>query len=249
MTPFSGTGEGNAPLSGAPGAPTLALEPGDEEDFRWILTFKSGKEEGFNRLVLRHKDRIYGLCLRLLARDPHEAEDAAQETFVKVYHALRDFRMESKFSSWLYRIAVNTCKNRLVSRSYQDSRNRLDPETVDADMAHTAHRAHRAPSPDQVLEAKGKREKIEAAIARLPEEQRTLVVLRDVEGRSYEEIAEATGLNPGTVKSRLNRGRGQLKEWLSGYFLPLLLLAAGGLFWIAWLASLAGGITMGDANG
>ena len=229
-----------------PGVPTLALEPGDEEDFRWILAFKSGREEGFNRLVLRHKDRIYGLCLRLLARDPHEADDAAQETFVKVYHSLREFRMESKFSSWLYRIAVNTCKNRLVSRSYRESRNRRDPETADADMANAAYIA---PSPDQVLEAKGKREKIEAAIARLPEEQRTLVVLRDVEGRSYEEIADATGLNPGTVKSRLNRGRGQLQEWLRVYFLPLLILVAGGLLRIAWLASLAGGIPMGDANG
>jgi RNA polymerase sigma-70 factor, ECF subfamily len=151
--------------------------------------------------------------------------------------------MESKFSSWLYRIAVNTCKNRMVSRSYRESRNRLDPETVDADMALSA------PAPDQVLEAKGKRERIESAIARLPEEQRVLVVLRDVEGRSYEEITEATGLNPGTVKSRLNRGRGQLKEWLRGYFLPMLILAAGGLFWIAWLASLACGFPMGDANG
>lgn len=232
MTPFSG-------------APTLALEPGDEEDFRWILAFKSGKEEGFNRLVLRHKDRIYGLCLRLLARDPHEAEDAAQETFVKVYHALKDFRMESKFSSWLYRIAVNTCKNRLASRSYQESRRRQDPE-ADPEGAPTS------PSPEQVLEAKGKREQIEAAIARLPEEQRTLVVLRDVEGRSYEEIAESTGLNPGTVKSRLNRGRGQLKEWLRDYFLPMLLLAAGGIMGIHRLASLAwlaGRTLLGDADG
>lgn len=242
MTPLSGAGKGNAPLSGSVGAPTLALDPGDEEDFRWILAFNSGKEEGFNRLVLRHKDRIYGLCLRLLARDPHEAEDAAQETFVKVYHALKDFRRESKFSSWLYRIAVNTCKNRLVSRSYQESRRREDPE-ADPEGAPTS------PSPEQVLEAKGKREHIEAAIARLPEEQRTLVVLRDVEGRSYEEIAESTGLNPGTVKSRLNRGRGQLKEWLRDYFLPLLLLAAGGILGIARLASLAGRTIMGDADG
>lgn len=234
-----------APVTPFSGAPTLALEPGDEEDFRWILAFKSGKEEGFNRLVLRHKDRIYGLCLRLLARDPHDAEDAAQETFVKAYHALKDFRMESKFSSWLYRIAVNTCKNRLVSRSYRESRRSMDPE---ADL----EGAPASPSPEQELEAKGKRERIEAAIAQLPEEQRTLVVLRDVEGRSYEEIAEATGLNPGTVKSRLNRGRGQLKEWLREYFLPLLLLAAGGIMEIARLGSLAslvGRTFWGDADG
>lgn len=249
MTPFSGTGKGDIPQSAAAGGQSLALEPGDEEDFRWILAFNSGKEEGFNRLVLRHKDRIYGLCLRLLARDRQEAEDAAQETFVKVYHSLRDFRMESKFSSWLYRIAVNTCKNRLVSRSYRESRYRLDPETADAVAGSEPDRARSAPSPDQVLEAKGKREKIEAAIARLPEEQRTLVVLRDVEGRSYEEIAEATGLNPGTVKSRLNRGRGQLREWLREHFLLMLVLVAGGLFRIAWLAALAAGFPMGDAHG
>lgn len=196
-----------------------AMEPGDAEDFQWIGSFKSGKEEGFNRLVLKHKDRIFGLCLRLMAGDRDEAEDAAQETFVKVYQGLKDFRMESRFSSWVYRIAVNTCKNRLVSRPYRDSRRHRDLDAADSDGAPSA------PSPDQVLEAKGKRERIEEAIARLPEEQRILVVLRDVEGRSYEEIAGTTGLNPGTLKSRLNRGRRQLQEWLREYFLPILLLA------------------------
>jgi RNA polymerase sigma-70 factor, ECF subfamily len=196
-----------------------AMEPGDAEDFQWIGSFKSGKEEGFNRLVLKHKDRIFGLCLRLMAGDRDEAEDAAQETFVKVYQGLKDFRMESRFSSWAYRIAVNTCKNRLVSRPYRDSRRHRDLDAADSDGAPSA------PSPAQVLEAKGKRERIEEAIARLPEEQRILVVLRDVEGRSYEEIAGTTGLNPGTLKSRLNRGRRQLQEWLRDYFLPILLLA------------------------
>jgi RNA polymerase sigma-70 factor, ECF subfamily len=196
-----------------------AMEPGDAEDFQWIGSFKSGKEEGFNRLVLKHKDRIFGLCLRLMAGDRDEAEDAAQETFVKVYQGLKDFRMESRFSSWVYRIAVNTCKNRLVSRPYRDSRRHRDLDAADSDGAPSA------PSPAQVLEAKGKRERIEEAIARLPEEQRILVVLRDVEGRSYEEIAGTTGLNPGTLKSRLNRGRRQLQEWLRDYFLPILLVA------------------------
>ncbi|MDB5106690.1 MAG: polymerase, sigma-24 subunit, subfamily, partial [Fibrobacteres bacterium] len=207
-----------------PGAGPESIGSVDEEDFEWVLVFKAGREEGFNRLVLKHKDRIFGLCLRLLAGDRFEAEDAAQETFVKVYHALRDFRMESKFSSWLYRIAVNTCKNRVVSRSYQESRNHRDLEAAETDGAPSS------PSPDQVLEAKGRGERIEEAIGRLPEEQRVLVVLRDVEGRSYEEIAETTGLNPGTVKSRLNRGRRQLQEWLRDALLAALLLAA------TWLA-------------
>jgi RNA polymerase sigma-70 factor, ECF subfamily len=230
--------------SSAPGAQTEALEPGDAEDVKWVLLFKSGKEEGFNRLVLKHKDRMYGLCLRMLSGDRYEAEDAAQETFVKVYHSLHEFRMEAKFSSWVYRIAVNTCKNRFVSRSYQESQRAKDLDTADADGASSVGLA---PSPAQVLEAKGKRERIEAAIARLPDEQRVLVVLRDVEGRSYEEIAETTGLNPGTVKSRLNRGRKQLQEWLREYFTALLALALGGWMWAAklhWIKD-----AMGSGNG
>jgi RNA polymerase sigma-70 factor (ECF subfamily) len=224
----------------ASGAQTGTLEPGDAEDVKWVLLFKSGKEEGFNRLVLKHKDRIFGLCLRLLSGDRHEAEDAAQETFVKVYHALGEFRMEARFSSWVYRIAVNTCKNRFASRSYQESQRARDLEAADADGGPASGLA---PSPAQVLEAKGKRERIEEAIARLPDEQRVLVVLRDVEGRSYEEIAESTGLNPGTVKSRLNRGRRQLQEWLKEYFTALLALALGGGMWAAkvpWIRDVFG---------
>ncbi|MDQ3001614.1 MAG: sigma-70 family RNA polymerase sigma factor [Fibrobacterota bacterium] len=221
MTPFSGTGGANraepsGPETAARGL-SEAMEPGDAEDFQWIDSFKSGKEEGFNRLVLKHKNRVFGLCLRLMSGDRDEAEDVAQETFVKVYQGLKNFRMEARFSSWVYRIAVNTCKNRLVSQSYRESRRNRDLDAAEADGAPSA------PSPAQVLEAKGKRERIEAAIAKLPEDQRILVVLRDVEGRSYEEIAETTGLNPGTLKSRLNRGRRQLQEWLREYFLPILL--------------------------
>jgi RNA polymerase sigma-70 factor (ECF subfamily) len=234
------TASAAAAAATAAGAPTEAMEPGDAEDVKWVLLFKSGKEEGFNRLVLKHKDRMYGLCLRMLAGDRHEAEDAAQETFVKVYHALNDFRMEAKFSSWIYRIAVNTCKNRFASRSYQESQRARDLEAADADGAPSTGLA---PSPAQVLETKDKRERIEAAIARLPDEQRVLVVLRDVEGRSYEEIAESTGLNPGTVKSRLNRGRRQLQEWLKEYFiaLPLALGASTLAAWIQWIKDAGSG--------
>jgi RNA polymerase sigma-70 factor (ECF subfamily) len=213
-----------APSGSAIGAPSGPLEPGDAEDREWVLAFQSGREEGFNRLVLRHKDRIFGLCLRLLRANRDDAEDAAQETFVKAYHGLGDFRMEAKFSSWLYRIAVNTCKNRLASSAYREERRHQDLEAAETDAAPSA------PSPAQVLEAKGKRERIEAAIAALPQEQRILVVLRDVEGRSYEEIAETTGLNPGTVKSRLNRGRRQLQEWLREYFALGWMLALGWLW-------------------
>ena len=191
------------------GIPKEVHAPEDTEDREWVRVFKAGREEGFNRLVTKHKDRIYGLCLRLLS-DRDLAEDAAQESFVKVYHGLKEFRMEAKFSSWLYRIAVNTCKNHLTSKAYRDSRDNKELEAADTDDIISS----RVQDPAQVLETKSKQQAIEAAIARLPEEQRLLVVLRDVEDRPYEEIADMTGLNPGTVKSRLNRGRGQLQVWL-----------------------------------
>lgn len=203
MLDKGGPGRAPAPVVGkAPGP-----EPEDEQDKQWILDFQGGSEAGFNRLVLKHKDRIFSLCLRLL-QDRHEADDAAQETFVRVFQGLRGFRGEAKFSTWLYRIAVNACKNKLDSKEYRHRKDRRDLEEGEAELMKPV------PSPAQVLESKGRRERIEAAIGRLPEDQRMLVVLRDVEGRSYEEIADATGLNPGTLKSRLNRGRRQLQEWL-----------------------------------
>lgn len=211
----SAPGQGNAPRAPAAGLPPA--DPGEAEDVAWIQEFKAGREQGFNRLVLKHQHRVYGLCLRLLAADAGEAEDAAQEAFVRAYRGLGDFRMDAKFSSWMYRIAVNVCKNKLASRAWREGRRRRDLEAADAAEA-------AAPSPAQELDAKSRRARIEDAIARLPDEQRELVVLRDVEGRSYEEIAESTGLVAGTLKSRLNRGRAQLREWLKDT-LPLLLFA------------------------
>jgi len=214
---------GASPLKPGPGAPAAdptagpsaglgpaeTPDPGDAEDRDWVRAFQAGKEEGFNRLVLKHKDRIFGLCRRLLG-DHDEAEDAAQEVFVRVFHGLGEFRLEAKFSTWLYRIAVNVSKNKMESRAYRDRRSHQPLEAADAD----GDGAQSSPSPAQELESKGRRQLIEAAIARLDEEQRVLVVLRDVEGRSYEEIAETTGINMGNLKSRLNRGRRQLQEWL-----------------------------------
>src|SRR5262245_17502035 len=125
--------------------------PQDDEDRQWVLEYQGGREEGFNRLVLKHKDRIFSLCLRLL-QDSHEADDAAQETFVRVFQGLRGFRGEAKFSTWLYRIAVNACKNKLDSKEYRHRKDRRDLEESEAEAPLAA------PSPAQVLESKGRRE-------------------------------------------------------------------------------------------
>jgi RNA polymerase sigma-70 factor (ECF subfamily) len=192
---------------GLPSSPPATVDPSDDEDRAHVAQFLKGAEEGFNRLVLKHKDRIYTLCLRML-NDPDEADDAAQETFVRVFHGLKGFRMESKFSTWVYRIAVNACKNKMDSKAWKDRKANASLEAADLEEGHSS------PTPAQELEAKGRKALIEEAIARLPEDQRVLVVLRDVEGRPYEEIAENLSLNPGTLKSRLNRARSQLQEWL-----------------------------------
>lgn len=202
---------GSTPVGhGVPASAAVQADPSDEEDRAWVLKFQNGGEEGFNRLVLKHKDRIYSLCARMLG-DPDEADDTAQETFVRVYHGLKGFRMESKFSTWAWRIAVNACKNKLDSKAWKERRAHTSLEAADWEAPQNMRSA---PNPAQLLEAKGRRASIEEAIARLPEEQRVLVVLRDVEGLSYEEIAENLSLNPGTLKSRLNRARSQLQEWL-----------------------------------
>lgn len=207
-------GSGSRPRGGrsadpgvAPEAAPEAQDPSDAEDRDFVLRFQGGGEEGFNRLVLKHKDRVFSLCMRMLC-DRDEADDTAQETFVRVFHGLKGFRLESRFSTWLYRIAVNACKNKLDSRAWKDSRAKAGLEAAEREEAGAS------PSPAQVLEAKSRKARIEEAIARLPEDQRVLVVLRDVEGRAYEEIAESLALNPGTLKSRLNRARAQLQDWL-----------------------------------
>jgi len=188
-----------------------------EEDAALVRAFQAAEETAFDKLVLKHKGRVFNLCYRILG-DYEEADDCAQEAFVKVYRSLNRFRFKSAFSTWLYRIAVNTCKNRFRSAEYRNSRKavRLDGavnpgrDTAPVEIADTSL------SPAVEVERKEMGVLIRQAIDSLPEEQKMVVVLRDVEGMTYEEIAGITGYNPGTVKSKLARGRRKLREKLSG---------------------------------
>jgi RNA polymerase sigma-70 factor (ECF subfamily) len=140
----------------------------------------------------------------------------AQEVFVTVFKSVDQFRGESKFSTWLYRIAANHCKNRIkyLSRRHT-SPNGLDdvPEQHMADGGRAPVQGHIDP-PDAILEGREIERLMQEAIAALDEEHRLLVLLRDVEELSYQEIVEITGLNEGTVKSRLHRARMQIKEYI-----------------------------------
>jgi RNA polymerase sigma-70 factor (ECF subfamily) len=194
-------------------------DAGEElEDVRLISAFLSGEKEAFDKLVLKYKDRVFNSCYRLLG-DYEEANDCAQEVFVKVYRALKNFRSESRFSTWLYRIAANASKNRLASSEYRHARRaaRIDDPRDDEDRASlVAEIRDDSLSPLRMLEEEEKERLIQSAINSLPEEQRMVVVLRCVEGLSYEEVAKVTGHNIGTVKSKLARARERLRARLKG---------------------------------
>jgi RNA polymerase sigma-70 factor (ECF subfamily) len=187
------------------------------EDALLIKAFQKGDRRAFDQLVIRHKDRIFNLCYRFLG-DYEEANDSAQEAFVKAYDSLNAFRLDSAFSTWLYRIAVNTCKNKLGSSAYKAKRKTvsLDNPGNRPDEPLPMEIPNGAPSPLARMEEKEKMALLQRALDTLPAEFKVAVTLRDVEGLSYEDIAQVTGLNLGTVKSRIARARTDLRNKLTG---------------------------------
>ena len=186
-----------------------------EEDAALVKSFQTGRKAAFDELVVKHQSRIFNLCYWYLG-DEQEANDSAQETFVKVYRSLRSFRFESAFSTWLYRVAVNTCKNKLKSSSYRHRAKAVpigNPGEQGEGLTAVDVQDH-TPSPLKALEKKERIRMIKAAINSLPLEHREVVNLRDIQGLTYEHISRITGLNLGTVKSRLARARFELKAKL-----------------------------------
>ena len=161
-------------------------------------------EEAFNEIVRAYSNRVYNLVLRLVG-SPAEAEDIAQEVFVTVFKSIDSYRGEAKLSTWILRIAANHSKNRI---KYLARRRTSGQELRDGSDATELADEGKAPAETERI--------MQAAIAQLDEEQRLLVVLRDVEELSYDEIVEITRLPEGTVKSRLHRARMALKEVFEG---------------------------------
>lgn len=181
-------------------------------DHSLLRRLQGRDERAFKDLIDRHRDRVYNVCYRMLGHK-HEAEDVAQEVFITVFKTIDSFRGESKLSTWLYRIAVNHSKNRikyLVRRRDRD-RDPLDEGTNSGDEQVGGVLPA---SPDRVLEGAQWEVQMTAAIRELDEEHRVVVVLRDLEELSIEEICDITGLPDGTVKSRLHRARLALRKKL-----------------------------------
>lgn len=170
-------------------------------------------EKAFREVVELYRDRVYNLSYRMLG-NREEAEDVSQEVFITIFKSIDSFRGDSKFSTWLYRIAANHCKNRIkyLARRHDRSQDQYDEDVLRERAAGAVTAPSQMPPPDQHLEGLELERLMQSAIAALDEDQRLLVVLRDVEELSYEEICGITNLPEGTVKSRLHRARVALRK-------------------------------------
>lgn len=201
-------------------APPVAPGPGaGPEDGPLVERAAAGDAAAFDGLVLRHQDRVYGVCLRLL-RDADAARDAAQDAFVKAWRALPRFEGRAQFSTWLYRIATNVCLSALRARKARPEHRAVSLDAAAGESAGgVAEPAAPTPAPGDALDGAEARTAVAGAIASLDEDFRVAVVYRDIEGLSYEQIAEVLQIPVGTVRSRIHRGRDALRKTLEPFML------------------------------
>ena len=179
---------------------------GQLDDSEVVRAFLDGDERAFGELVKRYDGRLVNFVYRTVG-DRERAQDLVQETFVRVYRHLRRFDQSKKFSTWIYTIAGNLAKNELRNRSrnplilFQTIRRNWEADHRPLEWEDSSFK------PDDLYRRRFLKELVEKAVVELPEHHRIVFVLRELEGKTYEEIAEITGCNLGTVKSRLNRAR------------------------------------------
>ena len=189
-----------------------------DEERRLVEVAQRGDVASFNELVRLFEGRVYTLCYRMLG-DPDSAADAAQDAFLAAFRNLASFRGGS-FRSWMLRIATNTCYDVLRVRKRRPSVS-LDIDADDESDASPLQIADTAESPDDFAQRRELAAAIQDGLTALPDEQRIVLILSDIQGLAYEEIAQITNANLGTVKSRLSRGRARLREVLkAGELLP-----------------------------
>ena len=175
----------------------------NNNDKELVKRAKDGDSRAFDLLVQKYQYKVVNLVSRYVRSD--EAQDVAQEAFIKAYRGLGSFRGDSAFYTWLYRIAVNSAKNYLLSASRRQSEHQVDVE--DAEYFDDAAVLRDQNSPDHVLLSAELETKVFEAINQLPEDLKTAITLRELEGLSYEQIAEAMDCPIGTVRSRIFRAR------------------------------------------
>lgn len=175
-----------------------------------VALAKQGDMDAFEALILQHEKIVYNIAFRMMDGG-EDVKDMAQEVFLKVYRNLERFDGKSAFSTWIYRIAVNTCIDEIRKRKGKQTYS-LDAELEDEDGNYKKQFADEGGRPEEEMLRKELRGEVLAALETLSPEHKAAVILRDIRGYSYEEIAEMMQMPLGTVKSRISRGRAQLKE-------------------------------------
>ena len=181
-----------------------------------IRAARGGDEAGFEQLVRLHEKKIYNLCLRMCG-NAEDAAEAAQDTFLALWRGLEGFREDAALATWLYRLASNACIDLLRRSKRTVDGVSLDDEDINLEVR------DRAPTPEQHIEGQETRRLLHEGLAALPEDYRQVLVLRELEQLSYDEICKVTALELGTVKSRISRARLMLRNYLaaSGNFFEL----------------------------
>ena len=181
----------------------------EQTDLQLVKRVQQGDKQAFNLLVLKYQYRIQAVVSRFI-KDNAEVQDVAQEAFIKAYRAIQNFRGESQFYTWLYRIAVNTAKNYLVTRNRRPPSS--DIEVGDADMYGGSEHLKDNDTPEAEMYRGELEAEVFRAMSDLPEDLRTAITLREIEGMSYEEIADVMDCPIGTVRSRIFRARDAITE-------------------------------------
>ncbi len=182
------------------------MGPSDAELVQRCL---AGDNAGFDLLVRKYQRQVYSLCYRMLG-NADDAADAAQESFVKAYHALESFRQDAQFLTWVFRIARNACLDSLRRRALRRA------DSIDDDESGASELASDAQSPEQVALQSDTSRRLNQAVLELPENHRAALVMFHFNGLSIREISEATGRPQGTVKSDLHLARERLRRRLAG---------------------------------
>lgn len=183
-------------------------------DAELVRRFREGDRAAYAEIVRRYQDRVFTLCLRWMG-DREIAEDVAQDVFLALYKSLPSFRGDSQLSTWVFRVVINHCKNRRLYRKRRHSDQHESLEGEQGDDLPARQIASDGPTTDAPLRAAQAEALLQAGLDALDEEQRQIIVLRDVQDQSYEEIADLLGLPRGTVKSRLHRARAELAAILA----------------------------------
>lgn len=183
----------------------------NQTDLELVRRVQSGDKSAFDILVLKYQQKVINLVTRYV-HDPHIAMDVSQESFIKAYRGLKNFRGDSAFYTWLYRISINTAKNHLVSKS-----RRMPDDDIDAQEAEQydgGDKLREISTPENELMSAEIQQTVQAAIEELPDDLRIAITLRELEGLSYEEISEAMECPIGTVRSRIFRARESIEKEL-----------------------------------